>query len=361
MGAKTSHAQHPNAAHVANGIKEITPQTRIVSLDYFIFLEFPTEILDFPNIEELYLSNCMLESIPESIVKLRNLKKLYINNNQLTALPPNIGKLEKLEEISFENNQSSYYGNNQIKEFPASFFKLRALKQVRAFGNPIQIIPPAIRNLDSLTHFYSSGTIPLEIVHCSQLQQLNPYRYHLPDSLKNIFCEYAKKYDLPLSPLLRYKVPDKDAKHIEEVFNFSGGAPEYQIPLFVPRFIYKAKYKKSPSAYAKKNGSSFPVVDMAWAAVCNRDPKFAIKIIKEYNICEDSYEARSGFVILICAYILNNEWEKAEPLMVKYRYERNHSYSKVVLFRDQVMGALLRLDSNGVKHKDFERAKKLLK
>lgn len=50
----------------------------------------PDSIAGLENLEELYLSANLLETLPESIGLLLNLKVLDVSTNKLTALPDSI-------------------------------------------------------------------------------------------------------------------------------------------------------------------------------------------------------------------------------------------------------------------------------
>jgi hypothetical protein len=83
----------------------------------------PESIGRFQNLHFLNGFHNPLEILPDSIGELKKLKIINFSCCNLKHLPATIGNLHKLEEVNF-----SY--NNDLKEIPDSFFKLKNLKKL---------------------------------------------------------------------------------------------------------------------------------------------------------------------------------------------------------------------------------------
>ena len=60
------------------------------------FTEFPEEIFQFKNLQQLVISSNKISVIPERISELSNLQRFSISNNNLEKLPQSLVKLEHL-------------------------------------------------------------------------------------------------------------------------------------------------------------------------------------------------------------------------------------------------------------------------
>ena len=49
--------------------------------------QFPAEITQLSNLEELFLMNNAIQEIPHSILQLKKLRKLILENNQIEVIP----------------------------------------------------------------------------------------------------------------------------------------------------------------------------------------------------------------------------------------------------------------------------------
>ena len=67
--------------------------------------EFPREIYQFKNLQELDLSKNHIKELPDSIGELQKLQVLNLSKNNLELLPAAIGKLKDLRKLVV--NQSS--------------------------------------------------------------------------------------------------------------------------------------------------------------------------------------------------------------------------------------------------------------
>lgn len=82
--------------------------------------EIPESIGDFPNLEELFLTDLGIKEVPAAIGKLKNLKSLGLAGNSLEKLPDEIFELKNLEElILFSNEFPKAYKANLKKQLKA--------------------------------------------------------------------------------------------------------------------------------------------------------------------------------------------------------------------------------------------------
>lgn len=105
-----------------------------------LFLNFQSE--GFTKLQELYLFENRLKTLPESIVNLRKLEKFFVSCNKLQSLPGSIGNLTQLEEF--------YLFHNCLKFLPESIGNLINLNCLYIDPNPLHSLPSSIKNLSKL-------------------------------------------------------------------------------------------------------------------------------------------------------------------------------------------------------------------
>jgi Leucine-rich repeat (LRR) protein len=104
--------------------------------------EFPIEIFQFTNLQELDLSKNKIKEVPKEIGTLINLKRLNISFNKLEALPNEIGNLINLVYLGLNRNI--------IAELPLSIGNLENLEVLELWDNELYSIPDEIGNLKKL-------------------------------------------------------------------------------------------------------------------------------------------------------------------------------------------------------------------
>ena len=108
---------------------------------------FPKDIFTkFFDVEELYLAENKIKSIPSKIDQLKNLKILDLVGNNIRSIPKALIKVTKLNEL--------HLSNNKITQIPAFISDLTNLKHFYLDHNQIQSLPPALLKLKKLKEFH---------------------------------------------------------------------------------------------------------------------------------------------------------------------------------------------------------------
>ncbi len=166
------------------------------------------EIFKLPNLEELDLSENLIEVLPESIKTWRKLEYLDLFDNKLTYLPHNgIKHLVKLKELNVSSNQLTELPRsigcckklkkidlraNFFKGLPSDIGKCTSLKSLKISENQIKKLPIEIKNLTSLIQFYAADNelsiLPESLSFWKRIRKIN-----LSNNLLNITQDQARR------------------------------------------------------------------------------------------------------------------------------------------------------------------------
>lgn len=113
-----------------------------LSINSTLIKEFPSDLSALENLETIGLDHNDFKKIPEPILTIPNLKRLKLNNNELTDLKFIDERLEGLESI--------YLYSNEIKQIDCEIENLQNLKELLIFDNKIDSIPDCISSLTNL-------------------------------------------------------------------------------------------------------------------------------------------------------------------------------------------------------------------
>ena len=102
----------------------------------------PMDVRMLRNLRVLAIGGNGLSSLPASLGELVLLERLYAERNELNAVPPSITSLERLTELSLSRNQ--------FTEIPDGVTQLRNLRRLDLSHNHIGAVPHAIRRLNNL-------------------------------------------------------------------------------------------------------------------------------------------------------------------------------------------------------------------
>lgn len=81
------------------------------------------------ELQELYLQDNKIKTIPDSFKELKKVQKLDLSNNQITEVPAWIDELSELKSINL--------GDNEISTLPSTISKLGQLDNLWAYNNPL--------------------------------------------------------------------------------------------------------------------------------------------------------------------------------------------------------------------------------
>lgn len=160
------------------GIRKKIFETKIIGTKKLILdgeglTEFPIEILQLEELEELYLGNNNISFIPPGIKNLKKLKVLSLIKNQISIIPIEICYLSDLVQLGLNQNA--------IKEIPEELCDLKKLEVLGLNNNQISAIPQKIKNLKNLKLFGIENNlvqiIPFEIVRLNNL-----LTFHIKDN-----------------------------------------------------------------------------------------------------------------------------------------------------------------------------------
>jgi leucine-rich repeat protein SHOC2 len=134
-----------------------------LQLNSFHLHQLPNEIWEFKALEELYLTDNYLSTLPQDLAqKLPKLRVLDLNNNRLVNLPAALTQLAHLEYLNL--------AFNQISTLPPNFAQLKKLQVLNLENNQFQQLPPQIFSLPNLKHLFIRN---LKIKDFSQFAALN--------------------------------------------------------------------------------------------------------------------------------------------------------------------------------------------
>jgi leucine-rich repeat protein SHOC2 len=94
------------------------------------------------NLEELYLNNRNLDTLPFAIDSLEKLKILDLSGNPLKYFPEGFENLDSLEELNLSHMN--------LTEIPEFVYSMGNLKRLDLTGNSIKVIPKKIKRLENL-------------------------------------------------------------------------------------------------------------------------------------------------------------------------------------------------------------------
>jgi Leucine-rich repeat (LRR) protein len=104
--------------------------------------QFPEELIQFPNLNEVVLDKNKIDSIPPGIGKLKYLQALSIQSNKIDTLRKEVFWLQHLKKLDV--------GDNLISYIPSDLEKLQKLEILSLWDNPIQAYPAELGDLPNL-------------------------------------------------------------------------------------------------------------------------------------------------------------------------------------------------------------------
>ncbi|HPF11199.1 MAG TPA: hypothetical protein PLP62_07090 [Flavobacteriaceae bacterium] len=199
------HLQNEGLSKLPQNIN--TLQVKEIILTGNNFTEFPAEVLNMPQLEELLIGHNPVSKLPDNLESLKNLKRLSINATQIKEFPSDLSALESLETIGLDHNELKKVpepiltipnlkrlglNNNKLTDLKFIDERLEGLESIYLYSNELNQIDCEIENLKSLKELLIFGneidSIPDCIASLTNLEKLeiwsNPIKYVSPEIQK---------------------------------------------------------------------------------------------------------------------------------------------------------------------------------
>lgn len=199
------HLQNKGLSKLPQNIN--TLQVKEIILTGNNFTEFPAEVLNMPQLEELLIGHNPVSKLPDNLESLKNLKRLSINATQVKEFPSDLSALESLETIGLDHNEFKKVpepiltipnhkrlglNNNKLTDLKFIDERLEGLESIYLYSNELKQIDCEIENLKSLKELLIFGneidSIPGCIASLTNLEKLeiwsNPIKYVSPEIQK---------------------------------------------------------------------------------------------------------------------------------------------------------------------------------
>jgi len=180
---------------------------KILHWSYLNIKDIPLDLYLYEELNELYLKENYISTIPKWFLNLNNLTFVHLGGNQITEIPEEIYLLDNLEFFDLSNNR--------LTEIPPTIGFVFNLVQLNVSDNELTAIPKGksilflysvnkyssvyccnleIGNLRKLEHLNISKNkltrLPVEISTCVRLIELNlndnPDVWHIPERISRI-------------------------------------------------------------------------------------------------------------------------------------------------------------------------------
>lgn len=168
------------------------------------FSEFPDEVLNMPQLEELLIGHNPISKLPDNLEGLKNLKRLSLNATLIREFSQDLSALENLESIGINHNgfkkvpetiltipnlKRLGLNNNKLTDLKFIDERLEGLESIYLYSNEIQQIDCEIENLQNLKELLifdnNIDSIPDCIGSLTNLEKLeiwsNPIKYVSPE------------------------------------------------------------------------------------------------------------------------------------------------------------------------------------
>ncbi|NEV95070.1 hypothetical protein G3567_13075 [Psychroflexus sp. YR1-1] len=199
------HLQNKGLSKLPQNIN--TLQVKEIILTGNNFTEFPAEVLNMPQLEELLIGHNPVSKLPDNLESFKNLKRLSINATQIKEFPSDLSALESLETIGLDHNEFKKVpepiltipnlkrlglNNNKLTDLKFIDERLEGLESIYLYSNEIKQIDCEIENLKSLKELLifdnEIDSIPDCIGSLTNLEKLeiwsNPIKYVTPEIQK---------------------------------------------------------------------------------------------------------------------------------------------------------------------------------
>ena len=288
-----------------------------------VLRELPANFGQLQSLEELILYNNSIYELPESFGQLHNLKTLYISGNKLYDLPASFTQLKNLEKLSI--------GRNPLGKLPDDFGLLRNLKSVSLDEAELEALPISFAQLSKLE------SLGLEM---NPLQELPPFLCEIPE--------------VRLDPPLQWELIDTCPELTPDSLSAS------ELWWIAETYIDQQEYAQAYPIYqllTQRDSRHFEY----WYKY-SRTGLFIQKqeeaISTAQQILESMPEHTSMNANLALGYVLNGQYDLAEPLYLRWKDKTFHQglYPARRIFLYDIR----KLEEKGITHPDFDKVRALL-
>ena len=154
---------------IAHNPEILNQQNVCIDIQCLHLTILPLEVLSFPHITVLNLSDNHLNTLPDAITTLSELKTLNLCNNKLTSIPKIIFKISSLRFLKLEHNE--------ISHLPTTICQLSELKYLDIADNKLTSLPKEFCQLSKLECLAISDnkltSLPKEFLHLSNLVSID--------------------------------------------------------------------------------------------------------------------------------------------------------------------------------------------
>ena len=194
-------AAMPRAVYMLPNLRSLQLRSNMLTAKH---LAFPPGITaPLQGLQELFLYQNQLSTLPDCFSSLTNLQTLCLDRNSMRLVPPCIATMTRLRTLDLSSNK--------IKIIPDFFTQLCDLQILRITDNQVEALPP---NFGRLTNLYSLNlkgnrlrTLPDSFGNLLRLQMLKITDNQM-QSLPASFAELTQFKDLDFSHNQFEKVPD---------------------------------------------------------------------------------------------------------------------------------------------------------
>ncbi|MEM9919035.1 MAG: leucine-rich repeat domain-containing protein [Bacteroidota bacterium] len=368
-----------------NKIKKFSPELgklrylNSLNLSNNSIRELPPEIGDMYNLQFINLNYNQLKNLPEELVKLKDLNSLHLEDNNLAEIPSWFNRLEEIKSLNLHSNslyknpipasalvnlQSLDLSDNQLKKLPKDIAKLKNLKVLKVLSNSFseeekerlktQIPWCQIEFVkdENKVNYLEMGTeamrreaykeaVELFLKDLSENNNPRTYGYigqcyiSLKDNKKAL--QYLNEYHI-LKPYLPATVIQLRELHFE-LKNYPMAAVfAKKVTVLLPEKHYHWHRYSQLALFAGQ------------AADAIRAAKQALKVNK-YR--------RSIMVYLASAYVLDDQWERAEQVYLEWKGITLETTKGSHLFDELFYQNIQELEQVGIRHRDFPKVRAL--
>ncbi len=296
----------------------------------------PSEIGQLTKLTVLELPGNQLQALPSEFGNLRRLERLDLSDNQLEGLPRSFGQLERLFELTLTNNQ--------LKAFPSTIGDLKKLNTLYANNNQLQALPPQIGNCQNLEYldlaFNQIQALPSEFGRLSNLVEIN-LAFNRIGALPPGIGQFSQMTDLALTYNRLRSLPpaaemqfadglsiDLEGNILEEsvVADWSAALPGVTVD-FYPPDSDDFSIDDEEAIYAFENiielnpDSVDAYLNLIAVGFFTGKPTVSIQTANTFlaRFVDIDYAQKTGKLLLAFGYLLNDQWDQAEPLFLEVK------------------------------------------